>query len=74
MELVGLIIVIAIIAAYYGVFENVEVASNMATTELKDAQRKQKIRIVKGNQTMGITDKQYKDATANIAKIDALEI
>ena len=74
MELVGLVIVIAAIAAYYGVFGSLEVASDMVNVELRDAKRTQAQRIAKKYVNMEIHEDQFDAAKKNIAKLDALEL
>ena len=82
MEELGLIgtipmILIVIIAIYYGLGKNLEVASGMLTRELKDAERLQKERIIKKYNTKGkdeITDAAFAKAVKEINRIDDLDI
>lgn len=72
--LLGIVVIAVAVAMYYGVGQNIEVAANMVTRELKSAERSQKVRIVKDNVKEILSDTDYKKATAYIAKIDDLDI
>lgn len=74
MEIAVIVIIAVLVAMYYGLGENLEIGSRMATNELKDAERSQKIRIVKSHQKLDVTEDQYKTAVENITKIDELEL
>jgi len=74
MEIIGLIIIVVVVMAYYGIFGSVEIASDMAQTELRDAQRTQKARIVKKYVNYEVHEEQFTAAKENLAKLDALEL
>lgn len=82
MEELGLIgivpmIILSIIAIYYGLGRNLEVASNMLTRELQDAERLQKERIVRKYSSKGkdnISDADFTKAVKEITRIDDLDI
>ena len=72
-----LIVVVAIIgvAMYYGVGQNVEVASRMLTRELVDAERIQKERIVRKYSVKDTIKKaDFDTAVKHITAIDELDI
>ena len=77
--LMGLLpmILIAIIAIYYGMGRNIEIASGMLTRELADAERLQKERIVRKYSSKGkdtISDTDFTKAVKEISRIDDLDI
>ena len=72
--LLGTIVFIVAVLAYYGLGQNLEVGSRMVTRELLDAERAQKVRIVKGNVGETISATDYKKAVDHITKIDELNI
>lgn len=82
MEEAGLIgvipmILLAIIAIYYGMGRNIEIASGMLTRELADAERLQKERIVRKYSSKGkdtISDTDFNKAVKEISRIDDLDI
>jgi len=70
------IAVIAIIAIYYGMGRNVEVASGMLTRELEDAQRMQKERIVTkyaNRDKTELSDTTIKKASVTMKTLDDLD-
>ena len=74
ISIVGMV-VLAVIAIYYGMGKNVEVASRMLTRELTDAERLQKERIVRKYATKdSIKDADFAKAVKAIDKIDELDI
>ena len=82
MEEAGLIgivpmILLAIIAIYYGMGRNIEIASGMLTRELADAERLQKERIIRKHSSKGkatISDTDFTKAVKEISRIDDLDI
>ena len=75
MELAIIIVVVIAVAMYYGLGQNLEVSSRMLTRELIDAERSQKVRVVKGHtKETAVSDADWKSAVANINKIDTLDI
>ena len=74
IALLGMVIVIVVVLAYYGVFGSLEIASDMANRELRDAARKQKQRIVKTYKDVELHEDQWKAATDNINKLDNLQL
>jgi hypothetical protein len=82
MEEAGLIgiapmILLAIVAIYYGMGRNIEIASGMLTRELVDAERLQKERIVRKYSSKGkdiISDTDFTKAVKEISRIDDLDI
>ena len=74
MDLAILVIAVIAVGMYYGLGRNLEVSSRMLTRELEDAERIQKVRIVRGHNKMDLKHEEWKTATSNIAKIDELDI
>jgi hypothetical protein len=76
MEIVtiALIIILTIVALYYGIGQNLEVASRMLTRELIDTERTQKVRIIKGHGKLDVSDAEWKKSVERINKIDDLDI
>ncbi len=74
MELAIIVIILVLIALYYGLGQNLEVSSRMLTRELEDAERIQKVRIVKGHNKSDLKEEEWKKAVENINKIDELDI
>ena len=74
MELAIIVIIMVLIALYYGLGQNLEVSSRMLTRELEDAECIQKVRIVKGHNKSDLKEEEWKKAVENINKIDELDI
>ena len=77
--LIGLIpmVLLLLVAIYYGMGRNLEVASGMLTRELEDAERLQKERIVRKYSSKGkdtISDTDFTKAVKEISRIDDLDI
>lgn len=77
--LIGLVpmVLMLLVAIYYGMGRNLEVASGMLTRELEDAERIQKERIVKkysGKTKDSISDADFTKAVKEISRIDDLDI
>lgn len=71
------ILLMVIVAIYYGMGKNVEVGSRMLTRELIDAERLQKERILRKYSSRGkdeFTDASFKKAKDTIQKLDELDI
>jgi hypothetical protein len=74
MEIAIITVIVVIVAAYYGIFNLLERGSSMVERELGEVERSQKLRIVKRHSNAELHEDQWKAATANIAKLDALDI
>lgn len=74
MEIAIIVVVVLLVAMYYGLGINLEVSSRMLTRELEDAERSQKVRIVKGHNKAELKDAEWKKAVEHINKIDELDI
>jgi len=74
MELAIIVLIIVAVGMYYGLGQNLEVSSRMLTRELIDAERSQKVRVVKGHNKLDLSDEQWKTSVETINKIDELDI
>ena len=74
MELAIIVIVLLGVAIYYGLFDSVQVAADMATDEIKDKRRDQKERLIKSNAKRDINADLVAKAKENMALIDTIDI
>lgn len=74
MEIVILAVLVVIVAAYYGLFNAVEIAADMATNELKDKARDQKERLIDTNAKRNIDADTVAKAKENMMLMDSIEL
>ena len=74
MEMVGLVLIIVVVCAYYGLFEVVEVGARMGSRQIKDLERDQKAKLMNKASARTIREEDYKLAASNNALIDAYDL
>ena len=74
MEMFGLAVLLVAVAAYYGLFDILEVGARMGTREIKDLERDQKSKMMHKAAARKIDDKEYKAAIANNTMIDGYDL
>ena len=74
MEMLGLALLLVVVAAYYGLFDILEVGARMGTREIKDLERDQKSKMMHKAAARKIDDKDYKAAIANNTMIDGYDL
>ena len=74
MEMLGLAVLLVAVAAYYGLFDILEVGARMGTREIKDLERDQKSKMMHKAASRKIDDKDYKAAIANNTMIDGYDL
>ena len=75
MEVIILTAVVVVAAVWYGLFSAVGVAADMGTRELRDLERKQKLRIVDTHANGSeVSDASISKAAKRIKSIDSLDI
>jgi hypothetical protein len=74
MELFGIVIVVVLVAMYYGLFDSVEEAADMAKDELKDARRDQKVRLATKAGKRTITAEIIAKATESNTLLDSYDL
>ena len=74
MELVLLAVVAILVAWKIGVFDMADEAVEMAKSEVREARRDQKARLVKRSVGRKIDEAEYKQAIANNSLLDAYDL
>lgn len=74
MELVGLALLVAVVAWKVGLFDMADEAVEMAKSEVREARRDQKSRLVKRAVSRKIDEDEYKQAITNNSLLDAYDL
>lgn len=74
MEILGLVIVVAGLAMYYGLFDSIERGARMADRRIADLERDQKEELIKKNATRSVDAEQVAKAKTNITLIDEIDL
>jgi len=74
MEMLAILIVLVIIAVWYGLFDAVEVAAEMATDEVKVAAAERKATNIDRIAGISIDAEKAKKASENLAQIRSIKL
>lgn len=73
-EMAVIVVIIVVVAMYYGFGEMVETGARMASREVKDLERDQKARSMTRAEARDFDEARYKNAVAKNAIIDSYDL